>query len=132
MDIGRRQNADPRWILPLLCRRGHITRNEIGAIRIGPQETHFQIPRAIADKFGKALGRTAGDEGNGGDVHIELSPEAPRDAARARKKGPQGAGKKGAQFVKKHRKGNSDRPAQRGDKPAKHAKAGGKRKPRTS
>jgi ATP-dependent RNA helicase DeaD len=36
MDIGRRQNADPRWILPLLCRRGHITRNEIGAIRIGP------------------------------------------------------------------------------------------------
>ena len=35
MDIGRSQNADPRWILPLLCRRGHITRNEVGAIRIG-------------------------------------------------------------------------------------------------
>jgi ATP-dependent RNA helicase DeaD len=51
MDIGRRQNADPRWILPLLCRRGHITRNEIGAIRIGPAETYFQIPRAIAGKF---------------------------------------------------------------------------------
>ncbi|HEY6868621.1 MAG TPA: DEAD/DEAH box helicase, partial [Novosphingobium sp.] len=31
MDIGRRHNADPRWLLPLLCRRGHITRNEIGA-----------------------------------------------------------------------------------------------------
>ena len=30
MDIGRRRNADPRWILPLLCRRGHITRNEVG------------------------------------------------------------------------------------------------------
>src|SRR3546814_6662447 len=28
MDIGRRQNADPRWLLPLLCRRGHITKNE--------------------------------------------------------------------------------------------------------
>ena len=26
MDIGRRQNADPRWILPLICRRGHVTR----------------------------------------------------------------------------------------------------------
>jgi ATP-dependent RNA helicase DeaD len=37
MNIGRRQNADPRWILPLLCRRGHITRNDIGAIRIGPR-----------------------------------------------------------------------------------------------
>jgi predicted aspartyl protease len=42
MDIGRRQNADPRWILPLLCRRGHITRNEIGAIRISANETHFR------------------------------------------------------------------------------------------
>ena len=49
MNIGRRQNADPRWILPLICRRGHITKNEIGAIRIQANETGFQIPRAIAD-----------------------------------------------------------------------------------
>src|SRR5690606_35954403 len=28
MDVGRRQNADPRWLLPLLCRRGHITKHE--------------------------------------------------------------------------------------------------------
>src|SRR5438105_8084793 len=27
----------------LLCRRGHITKNEVGAIRIGPNETAFQI-----------------------------------------------------------------------------------------
>jgi ATP-dependent RNA helicase DeaD len=85
MDIGRRQNADPRWILPLLCRRGHITRNEIGAIRIGPGETHFQVPRAVADKFASALARTAGTE-DGGDVTIEPSPEAPRDAARPNRK----------------------------------------------
>src|SRR6186713_1213190 len=91
MDIGRRQNADPRWILPLLCRRGHITRNEIGAIRIGPNETHFQVPRAVADKFAGALTRTAGTE-DGGDVRIELSPEAPRDAGRPHRSsgGPRG------------------------------------------
>jgi ATP-dependent RNA helicase DeaD len=87
MDIGRRQNADPRWILPLLCRRGHITRNEIGAIRIGPNETHVQVPRAVADKFASALARTAGTE-DGGDVRIELSPEAPRDGARPHRSGP--------------------------------------------
>lgn len=81
MDVGRRQNADPRWILPLLCRRGHITRNEIGAIRIGPQETHFQVPKAIAGKFASALERTAGAE-DGGDVTIEPSPEAPHEPAR--------------------------------------------------
>jgi ATP-dependent RNA helicase DeaD len=44
MDVGRRNQADPRWILPLLCRRGHITRGEVGAIRISANQTHFQIP----------------------------------------------------------------------------------------
>ncbi len=80
MDVGRQHNADPRWILPLLCRRGHITRNEIGAIRIGARETHFQIPRASADKFAATLSRTMGaDEQD--DVHIEPS-DGPREAAR--------------------------------------------------
>jgi ATP-dependent RNA helicase DeaD len=85
MDIGRRQNADPRWILPLLCRRGHITRNEIGAIRISANETHFQVPRAIAGKFTAALSRTAGAE-DGGDVLIEPAPDTPRAAAREHRK----------------------------------------------
>jgi ATP-dependent RNA helicase DeaD len=85
MDVGRRQNADPRWILPLLCRRGHITRNEIGAIRIGANETQFQVPRAIAGKFAAALTRTAGAE-DGGDIHIEPSLRGPREAARQNRK----------------------------------------------
>ena len=82
MDIGRRQNADPRWVMPLICRRGHITRNEIGAIRIGQQETYFQVPRAIAGKFTEALAATAGSEENGGYVAIAESAEPPRMAAR--------------------------------------------------
>lgn len=70
MDIGRRQNADPRWVLPLICRRGHITKNEVGAIRIGPNETAFQIPRAMASKFMAAVARSSeGDE----DVRFEQS-----------------------------------------------------------
>ena len=82
MDIGRRQRADPRWLLPLLCRRGHITRNEIGAIRIAANETFFQVPRAIEARFRSALSRTAvaGAEDESGIV-IEPSPETPRDAA---------------------------------------------------
>ena len=86
MAVGRRQNADPRWILPLLCRRGHITRNEIGAIRIGPEETHFQVPREIASRFAASLERTAGAD-DGSDVAIEHSPEGPRGVARDRRKG---------------------------------------------
>ncbi len=86
MDIGRKQNADPRWILPLLCRRGHITRNEIGAIRIGADDTHFQIPRTIADKFAAATQRTAGTETDEENIRFEVSKDGPRMAARDNKK----------------------------------------------
>ena len=62
MDVGRRLNADPRWLLPLICRRGHVTKTEIGVIKIGPEETMFEIPRALADRFADALRRTEGED----------------------------------------------------------------------
>lgn len=86
MELGRRQNADPRWILPLICRRGHITRNEVGAIRIGPEETYFQIRRPMADKFAKAAARSAVADGDDDPVAIELSETGPRDAAKGNRK----------------------------------------------
>ncbi|WP_435416798.1 DEAD/DEAH box helicase [Parerythrobacter aurantius] len=94
MDIGRRRNADPRWILPLLCRRGHITRNEIGAIRIGPNETFFQIPRNVAGKFAAAVERTAGGEDDQEKILIEPSNETPRDAARENRREGQRDGRR--------------------------------------
>jgi ATP-dependent RNA helicase DeaD len=69
MNIGRRHNADPRWLLPLLCRRGHLTRNEVGAIRIQANETHFAIPRGSAGRFMAAVKRTA-QEGDGDEAGV--------------------------------------------------------------
>jgi ATP-dependent RNA helicase DeaD len=105
MNLGRRQNADPRWILPLLCRRGHITKNEVGAIRIGPAETHFQVPRAIVKKFEGALARTGNPDGEDeSGVRIERSngpaaggPERPR-------RGDEAAKPAGRQNFKKRRR----------------------------
>ena len=76
MAVGRRHNADPRWILPLLCRRGHITKQEVGAIRIGPGETLFQVPRAIAGKFAAAIARSAQPD-DPSDVRIEAAEGGP-------------------------------------------------------
>ncbi|KAJ8138177.1 hypothetical protein OY671_008610, partial [Metschnikowia pulcherrima] len=82
MDIGRRQNADPRWISPSSCRRGHITRNEVGAIRIAANETWFQIPRTSEARFVAAVKRTAReDAGDESGVTIESAAEPPRDTA---------------------------------------------------
>jgi ATP-dependent RNA helicase DeaD len=90
MDIGRRHNADPRWLLPLLCRRGHITKSEIGAIRITGAETIFEVPRAAAGRFMAAVKRTATDEDGEGGVRIEPVEGKPRDMARDnRRSGPQ-------------------------------------------
>ena len=58
LNAGRRQNADPRWLLPLICRYGHVTRAEIGAIRLAANESYFQVSGRATPGFLKALRRT--------------------------------------------------------------------------
>ena len=79
LNVGRRQNADPRWILPLLCRHGHVSRGDIGAIRIGAHETLFEVPGALAGRFLDAVRRTA-DNDDG--VDIQPVEGKPRDETR--------------------------------------------------
>ena len=55
LDIGRKNNADPKWLLPMICRRGHVTKPDIGAIRINENETRFEISNHMADKFANAM-----------------------------------------------------------------------------
>ena len=89
MNVGRSQNADPRWLLPLLCRRGHITKQEVGAIRIAPNETLFEIHPAAAQRFAASLKRT--DGGKDGDDEVRIEPASgPPSAGRDRPSGPRG------------------------------------------
>ncbi len=99
MDIGRRQNADPRWLLPLICRRGHVTRDEIGAIRIDQNETRVQIPRAVAAKFAASVAKTAGQGNDESGITIIPADGPPPQAPRSAGAGPRG------------RKPNGPRPA---------------------
>ena len=54
LSIGREKKADPKWILPLLCRRGGVTRDEIGKIVILAAETRFEVAKAAAARFAAA------------------------------------------------------------------------------
>ncbi|MCC8934689.1 DEAD/DEAH box helicase [Rhizobium sp. 'Codium 1'] len=56
VSVGRRQNAEPRWLIPMLCRNGNITKNEIGAIKMQPEETFVEIAASALDTFLGALG----------------------------------------------------------------------------
>ena len=132
--IGRRQNAEPRWILPLLCRRGHITRNEIGAIRIGQHESWFQVPKNAATKFADAIARTADTDDEQDAIVIEESPDGPRVEARQNRRefgGGDGGGPRvrPKPFGKGPRKGPSGGPGGKkpgGKPPFKKSKPGGK------
>ena len=56
LTIGRDQKAEPRWLLPMLCRAGDITKRDIGAIRMQQNETFVQLNAMISNDFMKALG----------------------------------------------------------------------------
>jgi len=71
LNVGRSKNADPKWLLPLICRRGNVTRREIGAIRIFDEETAFEVSLAAAERFGEAVRKVEGD------VTIEPLPGGP-------------------------------------------------------
>jgi ATP-dependent RNA helicase DeaD len=77
MNAGRRHNADPRWLLPLICRYGHVGRNDIGAIRVAANESFFEVTQRATPGFIKALRRaTIAPEDEG--LIIEQAP--PRGA----------------------------------------------------
>ena len=96
MDVGRNKNADPKWLIPLICRVGHITKAQIGAIRTFPDETRFEIAKTHEAAFREALKTSPRD-----DVTITAS-EAPTQGG-----GYKGSGPK-KPFMK--REGGEDRP----------------------
>jgi ATP-dependent RNA helicase DeaD len=57
VNVGRAENAHPHWIVPLICRRGKVNKDAIGAIRILDRETRFEIARGAADAFEAAARR---------------------------------------------------------------------------
>ncbi len=64
LNIGRERNADPRWLLPLICKAGGISKAEIGAIKIFDRDTRFQVLAEFADVFADAVRTNKQKEGH--------------------------------------------------------------------
>ncbi len=114
-DVGRNsapRPADPKWLIPVICRLGGVTKRQIGSIRTFAHETRFEIARDAVDAFQSTLAAAKKPE-------ITVSPsEAPDGAYEARPKRP---------FVKKPYAPRADseavggedaRPAWKAKKPA--------------
>jgi ATP-dependent RNA helicase DeaD len=64
LNAGRNDRAEARWILPMICKAGGITKDEIGAIRIQSSETFVEIAEGAVAGFLAHLGpgMTVGDD----------------------------------------------------------------------
>ena len=56
LSVGREDGAEPRWLLPLICRAGDVDKEAIGAIRVQQNETFVEISAESAPRFLAALG----------------------------------------------------------------------------
>jgi len=68
INVGRSKNADPKWLIPLLCRRGDITKQSIGKITVLAKETRVEIASGAAPQFAIAIQRP---DPKDRQIHIE-------------------------------------------------------------
>ncbi|MDB5510881.1 MAG: ATP-dependent helicase DeaD [Enterovirga sp.] len=80
LTVGRSKGADPKWLLPMLCKRGGVTRQDIGPIRIFERETKVLISDQAARDFARAVHGTEVD-----GVRIEPVAGPARAAKHARR-----------------------------------------------
>ncbi len=71
INIGRDKNADPKWLLPTICRIGHVTKRDIGSIKIFDRETKFEITKEAEAKF---LAAVAASTEDGVKVETAVAP----------------------------------------------------------
>jgi len=62
ISLGRKQRADPKWLLPMICKAGGVTKRDVGSIRIDDSETRFEISAEKAADFAAQLKRSGGGE----------------------------------------------------------------------
>jgi len=121
LPVGRAQNADPKWLVPLICRLGHVTKKDIGQIRIFDRETKFEISREAEVRFREAVASH-----DRAEMRVEPSGPPGERPARPAGKGPpprKGPPHKGPPRRGPPPKGPSKGPAAKGRKPPRRERA---------
>lgn len=80
LSAGRKHRADPKWLLPLICKAGDISKRDVGSIKILDNETRFEISAAKANEFRQLVAERG--TGEKGLVIRPATPGAGEDAGR--------------------------------------------------
>lgn len=110
LSVGRAQSAEPRWLIPMLCKTGGLTKRQLGTIRIHQTETHVEIDAGAIDAFFERVGEGGRLEKS---IHVRRLDGAPSAERPERRPKPPAA----------HRGGPG--PAARPARPKPHAKKKG-------
>ncbi|MCX5615240.1 DEAD/DEAH box helicase [Bombella saccharophila] len=132
LGVGRSEKADPKWLIPLICRLGGVQKRDIGSIRIQQEDTLFQISdekvarfnacRAGADKDEVTIEPAEAPAGGAGPRRGRGGPPGRRfGAPKGRFGGPGGGGRREGREGREGRSGppSSKRrsgPARNGEK----------------
>jgi ATP-dependent RNA helicase DeaD len=77
LSLGRKHRADPKWLLPMICKAGGVTKRDVGSIKILDHETRFEIAAGAAAAFAE---RT---EGRPLEKGVHIAPAGAPAEARA-------------------------------------------------
>ena len=84
LSLGRKHRADPKWLLPMICKAGGVTKRDVGSIKILDHETRFEIAAGAASAFAE---RT---EGRPLEKGVRIAPAgAPAEARSYGREKPQ-------------------------------------------
>ena len=92
---GRKADAEPRRLLPMLCKAGNLTKDDIGAIRIQYDLSYVEIRKASVPTFLAAIGESMKVEGGAEVVQLDKAPvldKAPRPVSKTPSSGPKPRG----------------------------------------
>ncbi|MFN4272220.1 MAG: DEAD/DEAH box helicase [Aliihoeflea sp.] len=83
LSLGRKQRADPKWLLPMICKAGGVSKRDVGSIRIEDTQTRFEIAGDKAAGFAEQIRRPGGMErgiviAREGEAHAGAKREKPR------------------------------------------------------
>ncbi len=93
VSTGRNEGAEPRTLLPMLCRLGDLTKDDVGAIRIQPSHSFVEILASSAPRFVAALGADMKVESGAIVTQLDSAPVLERGPKPSGNRGPKPGGR---------------------------------------
>ena len=117
LSVGRNKQAEPRWLLPMLCKAGDITKRDIGAIRIDQDQTYVELAPGSVDRFLQAIGPDATVEKGVTVSRLDSAPQNYKTRSeRSERSERSGRSERPERSGRPERPGRSER-SERSDKP---------------